>query len=422
MEYRVNRAGKPKLEDGKLSGRAAPFESETQIGSDKWGFKEKIARGAFKKSINDGDVVLLDNHDTAKPIARTSAGTLKLAETRDGLDWDAKPANTSYANDAVENSRAGNYGGCSFGFEVIRDAWTDDKGQPASPHDGTHRTLEEVKLHEISVVTFPAYKDTSVSARSAIANARGIDESEMDNERATAPVPKTAPYGNVAYADPKNKKYPVDTKAHAKAAWAYINMPKNAAKYPLNGVTLASVKAKIMAACKKFGIETNADEFTDVEIRDIVRDAMELLNEGEAESALQLLSMVSREADDTDAYADEFYEREDEQLDDAEDADAEDSDEENASKPSAGMKKCSECKGHKEVPNKSGGMHPCPTCKGKGEVKRAEETSEDIETRDSQPDTSTGDEDEDAPRDDFAERMAALKDRQRRERFASLKK
>jgi HK97 family phage prohead protease len=70
-----------------------------------------------------------------------------------------------------------------------------------------------------------------------------------------APAPK--PYGDVAYADPKNGKYPIDTAAHAKAAWSYINMPKNAAMYPLNGVTLAEVKARIVAACKKFGIDVS---------------------------------------------------------------------------------------------------------------------------------------------------------------------
>ena len=63
------------------------------------------------------------------------------------------------------------------------------------------------------------------------------------------------PYGNVTYADPKNGAYPIDTAAHAKAAWSYINMPKNAAKYPRNGVTLAEVKARIRAACRKFGIQ-----------------------------------------------------------------------------------------------------------------------------------------------------------------------
>jgi HK97 family phage prohead protease len=62
------------------------------------------------------------------------------------------------------------------------------------------------------------------------------------------------PYGNVTYADPKNGKYPIDTAAHAKAAWSYINMPKNAAQYPMNGVTLTEVKNRIKAACKKFGI------------------------------------------------------------------------------------------------------------------------------------------------------------------------
>jgi phage head maturation protease len=73
------------------------------------------------------------------------------------------------------------------------------------------------------------------------------------------------PYGNVTYADPKNGKYPIDTAAHAKAAWSYINQAGNAAKYPMNGVTLSSVKARIKAACKKFGItisQDNAAHFT----------------------------------------------------------------------------------------------------------------------------------------------------------------
>jgi phage head maturation protease len=63
------------------------------------------------------------------------------------------------------------------------------------------------------------------------------------------------PYGDVRYADAKNGKYPVDTEEHARAAWSYINKPENAAKYPLNGVTLSEVKGAIMAACKKFGID-----------------------------------------------------------------------------------------------------------------------------------------------------------------------
>src|SRR5205814_273806 len=44
------------------------------------------------------------------------------------------------------------------------------------------------------------------------------------------------------------------TAAHAQAAWSYISMPKNAAQYPMGGVTLSEVKNRIVAACKKFGI------------------------------------------------------------------------------------------------------------------------------------------------------------------------
>ena len=66
-----------------------------------------------------------------------------------------------------------------------------------------------------------------------------------------------APYGDVAYADPgyqadKRKRYPLDTKAHAQAAWAYINVPQNAGQY--GAEDLAKVKAAIVAACRKFGI------------------------------------------------------------------------------------------------------------------------------------------------------------------------
>ena len=64
------------------------------------------------------------------------------------------------------------------------------------------------------------------------------------------------PYGDVAYADPEDGKYPIDTAEHCRAAWSYVNMPKNAA---VLGDKLAAVKARIKAACKKFGIEISDD-------------------------------------------------------------------------------------------------------------------------------------------------------------------
>src|SRR6266568_2829628 len=276
IEYRYLRgdAAPTASDDNHLHGRAAPFNQMTTIGRSPWGFRETIKRGAFKKSLNDGDVVLLDNHMSERPLARQSAKTLDMVEGNKGLDWDADPTDTTYAEDVVKNVRAKNYGGCSFGFEVVSDTWNQD------PDDGglPIRTLNEVKLHEISVCTFPAYGGTTVSARDQVKAAQesynrwyerelldleietndgdgeDFDDDDDDEER-----DGKKPYGNVAYADPKNGKYPIDTKAHVKAAWSYINQAKNAAKYPLNGVSLSSVKAKIKAAAKKFGI-TISDE------------------------------------------------------------------------------------------------------------------------------------------------------------------
>jgi phage head maturation protease len=71
------------------------------------------------------------------------------------------------------------------------------------------------------------------------------------------------PYGDVAYADPgyqadKQKRYPVDTEEHAKAAWSYINQAGNAAKY--SSEHLAAVKGRIKAALKKFGVQVSEDQ------------------------------------------------------------------------------------------------------------------------------------------------------------------
>ncbi|BCP29600.1 hypothetical protein MINTM026_05700 [Mycobacterium intracellulare] len=71
-----------------------------------------------------------------------------------------------------------------------------------------------------------------------------------------ADAPK--PYGDVKYADPKNGKYPIDTKEHVRAAWSYINMPKNQKGY--SPAELAEIKGRIKAAAKRFGITIEASE------------------------------------------------------------------------------------------------------------------------------------------------------------------
>jgi len=63
-------------------------------------------------------------------------------------------------------------------------------------------------------------------------------------------------HGDVEYADNTNKKYPIDSATHVRAAWSYINHKDNAAKYDADEVKL--IKSRIKKAAKKFdvGIES----------------------------------------------------------------------------------------------------------------------------------------------------------------------
>jgi HK97 family phage prohead protease len=167
MEYRSFRSeGATSDGEGKLSGVLAPFNSVTTIGDLKrGGWREEIAPGAFTKALKESDTVLLSDHDMSKPLARVSAGTLDLRETEKGLEFDARVAPTSYAKDTLINVKAGNKGGMSIGFENVKDEWFDARGKPSTPDVGVKRILREVKLPEGSVVTNPAYKETTVLAR-----------------------------------------------------------------------------------------------------------------------------------------------------------------------------------------------------------------------------------------------------------------
>ncbi|GAB3494163.1 hypothetical protein GCM10027341_09960 [Spirosoma knui] len=64
-------------------------------------------------------------------------------------------------------------------------------------------------------------------------------------------------YGDVEFADPTNKKYPIDTPEHVRAAWSYINHKDNAAKYDADDVN--TIKDRIRKAAEKHGVDINTD-------------------------------------------------------------------------------------------------------------------------------------------------------------------
>ena len=153
-ELRVSRADdKP----SKISGYAARFNV---LSENLGGFREKIAPGAFTKSLAEGaDVRALVNHDPNLVIGRNTAGTLKITENKTGLKVQIQPPDTQAGRDIVTSIERGDIDGMSFGFRTISDSWE-------RVDDEDIRTLKEVKLRDVSTVTYPAYPDTSVAVRS----------------------------------------------------------------------------------------------------------------------------------------------------------------------------------------------------------------------------------------------------------------
>lgn len=139
-----------------ISGYAAVFNSP----SEPLPFTERIAPGAFQRSLKSrNEIKLLWNHDAGEPLASLRGGSMRLWEDAKGLAYEATIANTTRGRDVAELIRTGVIDSMSFGFNVIKDTW-DERGD---------RVLESVRIHEISVVAWPAYQGTSgtVSVRSA---------------------------------------------------------------------------------------------------------------------------------------------------------------------------------------------------------------------------------------------------------------
>ena len=145
-------------EDGQMyiEGYFAVFGSRYWLWDEAY---ETIEPGAFEGQTTE-DVRALVNHDTTLVIGRTTANTLTLREDETGL-WGSVLINPrdQEAVNAYERVKRGDVSQCSFGFDILDQDIEYKDGEP------TVWRIKKVKLYEISVVTFPAYEDTSVQAR-----------------------------------------------------------------------------------------------------------------------------------------------------------------------------------------------------------------------------------------------------------------
>lgn len=151
-----------KKDDGSATivGMAAVFDSMSEnLG----GFREIIAPGAFDDT-DMSDVRALFNHDSNFVLGRTVPKTLRVKTTANGLQYSVDLPNTQTIRDLVlAPIERGDIDQSSFGFIVGQgnDSWDEND-------DGVLiRTINKVReLFDVSPVTFPAYTDTTVGARS----------------------------------------------------------------------------------------------------------------------------------------------------------------------------------------------------------------------------------------------------------------
>lgn len=143
----------------RIRGHAALFNTMSQ---DLGGFREQIAPGAFAEALKSDDVRALWNHNPDHVLGRNLAGTLILSEDQRGLAIEIIPPDTQLARDLMTSIERGDVSQMSFAFSVRPNGqnWGEDE-------EGNYvRTLTNVRLFDVSPVTYPAYTQTDVAVRS----------------------------------------------------------------------------------------------------------------------------------------------------------------------------------------------------------------------------------------------------------------
>lgn len=157
-----------------IEGYFAVFNSDYEIFSD---VTESVAPEAFNETLGR-DIKALCDHDTRLVLGRNKAGTLELRTDSHGL-WGRitiNPNDTDAVN-LYERVKRGDVDQCSFGFNIL------DEETEFRDDGSVHFTIRKVELYEVSVVTFPAYSETSVSARAQ--DVAEIKKRKLDAWKAT---------------------------------------------------------------------------------------------------------------------------------------------------------------------------------------------------------------------------------------------
>lgn len=171
VEVRQSEDGNPEV-----VGYATVYEAPYEVaGGPPWGWSETIARGAADKSVRDRDSVYLFFDHQGLPLASTKAGSLSLESDTVGLyNRSVIDPRSNWSMEIVNRIDSGDLDAMSFAFRVLRQEWNEDY---------TERRILEVKLYDVSVVSFPANPATVVGTRAerhvagmTLATARAVRE------------------------------------------------------------------------------------------------------------------------------------------------------------------------------------------------------------------------------------------------------
>lgn len=237
----------------RFTGHAAVFDSRTAIGNPlTWGFYEEIAPGAFTKTLSEGDARMLIDHDSYYVVSRVSADTLTLAQDKVGLAVDsALDSGLSYVSDLKVNLTNRNITGMSFGFYVVKDEWDIETVELSDGNtaDVEVRRILEVRLIEVSAVTFPAYEETDAGLRHSLIPAlrhRGDPEAVarlarhrpelaelLDDVRTAEPAETTPPEDDSTTTEDERESEPAASTRDDLAPSVKDRMRARAARYRL---------------------------------------------------------------------------------------------------------------------------------------------------------------------------------------------
>lgn len=138
-------------------GHAAVFNS---LSDDLGGFRERVKRGAFRRSLAEGGSIVANvEHTSGVTTLGRTPDTLRIREDRVGLRTEIDLPNTTAGVDVAELINTNRLQGMSFKFRTVADRWNTEAGEEV-------RTLEDVDLFDVTVTAEPAYPQTDVAMRS----------------------------------------------------------------------------------------------------------------------------------------------------------------------------------------------------------------------------------------------------------------